>query len=64
MAKYNVNVEVIRSYVVEVEADSPQDAVAKVEAMNTDELNLSIDLNEYIDTQVLVDDEPDLAEEG
>jgi len=63
MVKYNVNIEVVRSYVVEVEAASPQDAVAKVEAMGTDELGLNVDLNEYLDTQVLVDGEPDLAEE-
>jgi hypothetical protein len=64
MVKYNVNIEVVRSYVVEVEAASPQDAVAKVEAMGTDELGLNVDLNEYLDTQVLVDGEPDLAEEA
>jgi hypothetical protein len=60
MKKFAINVEVIRSYVVEVEADNFQDAVNKVEDMDIDEIELD---NNYIDTHILVDDEPDLVDD-
>lgn len=59
MAKYQVNVEVIRSYVVQVEANSSKEAVSKVESMELDEVEKD---DFYVDTITDVDNEPELQE--
>lgn len=56
VANYSISVDVIRSYVIDVEANSPQAAIAEVENMNPDYIDKHGD---YIDTH-LVADEPEL----
>jgi hypothetical protein len=58
--KYAVGVEVIRAYVIEVEANTAGEALQKVDELTPE----FIDINgEYVDTHTLVEDEPELLEE-
>lgn len=55
---YTVSVEVIRAYVVEVEASTAGEAMQKVENMTPEQIDTD---GEYIDTHV-IPDEPELKE--
>ena len=54
MAKFSVTVEVVRAYLVEVEADNEHIAIDKVDGMNVEAIETHGD---YLDTHILVDDE-------
>jgi len=56
MAKFSVTVEVVRAYLVEVEAQDAHAAINEVEDMP---LALVERKGEYIDSHILVDDEPE-----
>lgn len=56
MAKFSVTVEVVHAYLVEVEANDERVAVDKVDSMSPDAVKKC---GEYIDTHILVDDEPE-----
>lgn len=56
MKKYSVGIEVIRAYVIEVEAETPQAATQKAEDLSPD----FIDANgEYVDTHTIAEDDPE-----
>jgi hypothetical protein len=58
--KYTVGIEVIRAYVIEVEANTAGEALQKAEELTPE----FIDNNgEYVDTHTLIEDEPELLEE-
>lgn len=56
MAKFSVTVEVVHAYLVEVEANDERAAVDEVDHMKADTIKKC---GEYIDTHILVDDEPE-----
>lgn len=60
MPRYEVSVEVVRAYVVVVEADSPQAAAARVEDMELSDVEAD---DNYVDTHRVVDDEPELSDD-
>jgi hypothetical protein len=59
MKKYDVSVEITRSYVVTVNATSSHAAFQKVERLTADEVDKQ---GNYVDTFVVVDDEAELSE--
>ena len=60
LQRYAVNVEVIKGYVIEVEAASRVEAFRKVEEMSTYHVERNGD---YVDSHTCVDDDVELIEE-
>lgn len=56
MAKFSVTVEVVHAYLIEVDASDERAAVDEVDSMSPDAVKKC---GEYIDTHILVDDEPE-----
>lgn len=56
MARYQVSVEVIKSYIVTIQATSAEEAVQRVENAPLSRIETEGD---YVDTQIDVDTEPE-----
>jgi hypothetical protein len=58
---YDVSVEVIRAYVVKVEARTAGEAMQKVDALTPDYIDAN---GEYVDTHVVIADDPEVSDLG